>query len=260
MRTTIVFLTATVLIGGFVAPFHLRAQQAGPEYLELLGIAQRALREKKLRNVVTSGSVQPANRVSSIWAKHRFYRKGETWVVDFTSRESAIMRKSNAPEDQVLAKRRPSAFIFSVIGVEPNNKMARVEVRQKLEKDDVPVDPRIDHLVLHINEIFVVVKQETHFRDGAPAHTVESSSLSNVSTGFSAYPVDLPNINLDEGTTIAELPEELRGEVDPKQALEFRSTDLYGRSLSMIWREGDVWPVYVKSPTGIAVLRTERRD
>lgn len=222
------------------------AQEA--EYLTRLGVIQKFAREQKVRGLLGVGENSPARAAVVLGLSRRALVTGESWSSEFFP--------SPSPDDGGEGEpgRKPFHFDFKVTSVD-SNRLARVEVRQNRGLDAVAADPRVDHMVLFLDERFVVVRRETHHRDGRPPVVLLTNGRANMPTGFQAYPIDLPNLSLAEGQPVRDVPAELksRADFDPGKALDFRFSDLYARPLRAIWRDGDAWPIYVSTPAGVSV-------
>lgn len=218
------------------------------DYFKYLGIAQKFAQERKVKGLMAPEA--GAGAIAVLGLRERFYKTGDSWSVAFTP--------SDGPDTQAgqpNAKRVAIYFDYKVSSVDERN-LARIEVRQRLGENETPIDARIAHMVLVVNSQFVTIKKEIHFKDGRAPASIATNGRENISSGFSAYPIDLPSLNTDEGQVLKEVPaalKDLRG-FDPKRALYFEANDLYARPVRSIWRDGDIWPVYVSTPAGISVL------
>ena len=222
------------------------AQEA--DYFKYLGIAQKFTQERKMKGLRTPD--RGAGAIAVLGLGERFYKTGDSWSVAFTP--------SAGPDSAASVKRSPIYFDYKVTSVD-ERKLATIEVRQRLNEKDVPVDARIDYMGLLVNSQFVTLRKEIHFKDGRAPSAVPTNGRENISSGFSAYPIDLPALSGDEGQHLKNVPDELKNVrgFDAKRALDFESSDLYARPVRSIWRDGDVWPVYVSTPAGVSVLVTE---
>lgn len=240
-----------LLVLGLQAPLALAQQDA--DYLKYLKIAQDHATKEKMRGAVTPGSASSA--IAVLGLRQRFYRTGDVWSVAFTPSDNPDVRRSSSPAELVAVKRKPVYFDYKVVDVDAQ-RLARIEVRQRVGENEIAIDQRIDHMILVINPQFVTVRKEIHFRDGRAPATMVTNGQANLSTGFSAYPVDLPTLNSSEGETLREIPSELKkvADFDAKRALDFHASDLYARPVRAIWRDSDLWPVYVKTPAGTSIL------
>lgn len=240
-----------LLVLSLQAPLALAQQEA--DYLKYLKIAQDHATKEKMRGAVQPGSASSA--IAVLGLRQRFYQTGDAWSVAYTPSDNPDVRRSSSPAELVAVKRKPVYFDYKVVGIDAQ-RLARIEVRQRVGENEMAIDSRIDHMILVVNPQFVTVRKEVHFRDGRPAAVMATNGQANVSTGFSAYPVDLPTLNGSEGETLRDVPSELKkiSDFDAKRALDFHANDLYARPVRAIWRDGDLWPIYVKTPAGTAIL------
>lgn len=232
------------------------AQQEA-DYLKYLGAAQKFAQEQKVRGIRQPDS--GASAIAVLGLRQRFYQVGDAWSVAFYPSDNAEVRKSASPADLVSVTRKPVYFDFKVTEVD-GQRAARIELRQRVGEKERPIEPRVDHMVLVVNPSFVTLKKEIHFSDGRAPAVINTNGQANVSTGFSAYPIDLPTLGSDDGETLQDVPAELKklSGFDAKHALDFKSNDLYARPVRAVWRDGDLWPVYVKNSAGTAVLEATR--
>jgi len=235
------------------------AEMQGQDYFTLLGIAAKAVRAQK-NAVPASSEGGPISAVAALGLERRPLQVGEKWRVSFTPSNDSIARMSMDPVDLQESKRNPLFFEFRVTNISQttSGRLAQVEVKQ----DDTQVrkgylaDPRVDSILITLNERFGLVRKEIRYRDGRAPGQFQESPQENVVSGFSAYPIDLPNVSTVSGETLRDIPAALKGriKVDLAHTLDFQFSDLYARPMRAIWQDSDPWPVYVESPAGIAVL------
>lgn len=246
-----------ITVVGLLSTVHALAQ-TDAEYFSRLGAMQKVSAVAKLRALGVADSTQAVRALSMVGLQRRFYEVGQSWSVDFRANESTLARKSGglAVDPTVRTLRRPSRFDYKVLAIDSRLHRASIEVRQHINSDDLPVDPRLERVILTVSEQFVVLAKELFYRDGRAPTTIALNAAGNVPMGFDAYPVDLPDLASREGQPLREVPDELkeRPGLTSARALDFRVNDLFARPVRLIWTEGEVWPVYVQSPAGTAIL------
>jgi hypothetical protein len=178
---------------------------------------------------------------------------------------AALSDLSSAPlsEARNASGRRTKAkssviFDYKVLFVDADKtdkkKGAHIEIRPSksaTKAEDWRADASIESMEITVNRSFVVVHRTLHFRDGRAPVSLATDDVSNISLGFSAFPVDLPNL----GT-----PANLESSDSGEGVTEFKWDDLYARPMQAVWKDGDVWPELVRSPAGTAVLVRTREE
>ena len=252
MRRLCAAVFAAVFTVGTIIPNLAFAQQNPDEYFKLLGITKKFLNDQKVKGIVSGGA---ESAVAVLGLSRRFYEAGETWKVSFTPSDELDRINNGDPQDYVSVPFKATLFEFKVLKVD-SDRVATIEVRQA--KNGAPVDARVDHVVLKINDQFHIVSKQVIYRDAHPSVTLLSNGQENISTGFTAYPIELPNIASTVGVPLKDVPKELKSDV--KGALDFQTQDLYARTIRTIWRDGDVWPLYVKNSAGVSMLLSQSRQ
>ena len=225
-----------------------QAQVEPGQVNEMLGIMQRHLSEVKLRAV--PGARLGDTSTTALKLGQRFYRVGEKWAVRFepTSDPSiaTMARKSILDADsQNPITADPIIYDYAVLAVSGEGN-AKIGITQRLTRPEAKANGLVDHVVLTIGPRFTPVGKEIHYRDGRPPLSIAIAARGNFAMGFDATPTDLPNILTDNGTPV-------RG-LDGAAGLEFTTVDIYGRPVTTLWREGEVWPASVKTTSGTATL------
>jgi hypothetical protein len=212
---------------------------------DMLGIMQKHVQEQKLKRV--PGARLGLASIQTLKLGSRFYQAGQTWSVRFTPNGdpnvAAMVRKVDISSVAEVA-RDAATFDYRVLGFDDAGN-ARISVTQRVGANELRAEPRVDHVVLSVNRKFSPVRKEIFYRDGRAPLTIRYDSGAVTMMGFSAAPIDLPNLDNDDGSEI---------EDGGKKALQFEVMDLYARPVTTIWREGELWPALVKTTAGDAVL------
>lgn len=243
------FFSRTALWGLLVAELALPAsgfaQVDDAMYRDLMSIAQKRVRERQLRRV--PGARLGLGAIQALKLSERFYKPGDAWAVRFTPTSDpavAAMARMESVADVKPVERESSTYDFKVIGL-PDANLARVSVTQRLAPGENRMDPKIDHVVLTMNRRFIPVKKEIYYRNGRPPLAIALDERGPMAMGMEAAPVDMPNLGNDDGTPL----------VDPatgKPGVRFETEDIYGRSVSATWLEGELWPSVVDTTAGTA--------
>jgi hypothetical protein len=230
------------------------AQSSEADYLKLLEVAQKHVRDQRVRELVGSGGGSPAAARAVLGLERRFFAPGNHWTVEVTPNDIVDARKTAEPG--APATREPRNFEFRVLDVDASH-LATIEIRGSDSGPLPAVSLPIEREELVVNDRFVVERKVIHYRDGRPTLELKRGGTRNVASGFDPFPTDLPDLaQAGEGAPLRDVPAELRGAgLDPAKARDFRFSDLYGRPVRAIWRDGDVWPIYVSAPAGTAVVR-----
>jgi len=69
----------------------------------------------------------------------------------------------------------------------------------------------------------------------------------------------------DEAIGTPELPKGLRQvasrsgfRIDPSTTKAFEQDDFFGRGVRILWKQGDPWPAYLKTPQGVSILLSKQ--
>jgi hypothetical protein len=103
-------------------------------------------------------------------------------------------------------------------------------------------------------------------RDGSKDFAAPTDGFHTPVSYLELLPLEAPDLTTalrGEVKELPVLPAELKTIADaqganltinPDRAARFEQDDFFGRSVDAIWRQGDPWPVYLKTVTGTAVL------
>lgn len=250
---------------GLALAITIAAAQDGEEYLRLLSIAQKHVEARKLDEAGRGpdGASRLRNAVAPARFQPRFFLKGESWTVAVSPVDASAMM--SLPGGPVRRARQAQLFECRVADVESAG-LAQVDVRQILGEGESPADARVELVRLVLDRAFTVVRKEVRFRDGTPTRISTRGEGGTLAKGFEAFPAELPPVNETAGSPVEAaalpaLPAELaayaaRFRINPARAVEFRYQDLYARDVRVVWQQGDPWPSYVETPSGISVLLT----
>jgi hypothetical protein len=193
----------------------------------------------------------------------RPYRTGDTWKVAVWAKDSSIMRQTSEPDKMNARQGRGGIFQYEVTAARSQEVDLRVT---QLDAAGAPViDPRVKSIQLRVSAEgggFTPVSKVYQFTTGRKDFTASAEGVHAPVSYLELLPLEAPDLTTalrSEVTTTPELPAELRAmgatlSIDPATSAHFEQDDFFGRSVEAIWRQGDPWPVYLKSANGVAVL------
>lgn len=200
--------------------------QSGRDYLLRLGQMQRYLE--------SSRSFESLASDSPLHLARQFYEPGDKWSVELHLKNQKMARKTeldhlkNNDSTQAI---EVLTFDYHVKKVDSSG-IAHIEVHLRANPQGPFMDHSVDFLVIEVDRSFTVIAKKIHLKDSRTFTALPSA-------GFELYPVDLPNAK------------DLVGQ----NPMEFRSQDLFGRSIRTLWSEGEKWPSRVETTVGVAILR-----
>lgn len=236
---------ATATAGLFLVASAAFAQTDEAQLRQSLEIAAKFAREKKLKQVPVA-RLAPGS-IDLLKLNGKFYHLKDHWTVKFTpNQEVAAMARMAAPDGGEVREGEPSFYEFTVLEVTDEG-LARIEVRPRKDREAWSADRNFDHLVLVMNKRFIPLRKEIYHKGNAqPARVLRFDSGETMASGFEASPLDLPNLGTDDGKPVRDSA----GRV----ALAFDVQDLFGRPVSVLWRQGEMWPAEVRSTAGLATV------
>ena len=259
------------------------AQSDGEYYLRLT-MMQKFARAQKVHALLALDANDPASALSRLGLLRHVFAVGQHWTVQVTPKVDSRGRPPiSSAEPLPAAEPERVLYDFKVLSVVPGSN-ARVEVRERAATSEA-LSSRVDHIVLTLNEQFVVRAKEIHHvnrpahssvrqgatapvdrtstieRQGATAPvdrttTIEFGGEANVALGFEAYPIDLPDLGSAENEPLRDIPKAVAKHlpVAPEHILDFHFNDLFARPVRALWAEGDVWPLYYENTAFTAIL------
>lgn len=258
--------TAIIISSYPIGPRPAHAQQDESDALAV--IVSRHLNAQKERKA--EAARRQIGAIAALKLGEHVYSVGEKWAVAFSPTEDEhtvlMPRKTAGPTATTAvatqAHLKPQLFDFEVTAVDDaGNAQILVRARKTVGQD--PVDARVDSVLLNIDRKFVLTRTEIRYRDGRKPLLVPMNRTENVPLGFSAFPIDLPNLSGLEGVPVThapDLPRSLSDSVGPDfnekahNALDFNTQDMFARPFRAIWAENAPWPVFVQNARGTAVV------
>lgn len=222
--------------------------------------ASRFVEQTRVKEAATALTV-PLQDARQAVSMPRFYRKGDRWVVAVSHASHAFMRKMDDTADEKVLHLDPQYYLFKV--VQSDDLAATIEVAPVTSAFTPVSGSRIEKAVIVISKDLEIASKTVHRRDASVAITSQNPRPSNVSAGFSAMSIVLPEFKRTKPTAVLELntfmPEALteasqRHPIDQKKLVRFNETDLFGRSVRIDWQRGDLWPARVQTTSSYSLL------
>jgi hypothetical protein len=193
-------------------------------------------------------------------------RVGDTWDVAMVRTQSTMMRMTTDPRHLKTPRSRVALFRYTVKDVQSSGETT-IDVTQLREEGFKPVDSRIEHLTLKMNDKTVQTEKKYFARGSEHPIPVAPDGLRSAMTPLELYPLDVPEILSAEKkapATFPQLPEELAllrksraSVVDLSKSIWFEQDDFFGRPVEILWQKGDPWPAYLRTHNGIAILMSK---
>jgi hypothetical protein len=239
-------------------------------YLNALKIAEQKVQRERAApdallstNAVARGDFNALNFRTPNEILGRPLREGDSWDVAMVRTAATMMRMTADPHHLKSPKGRVALFRYTVTEVQDSGEIT-IDVTQLHETGFKPVDSRIEHLKLKMNEKTVQTEKKYFARGVERAISVSPEGLHSSITPLELYPLDIPEILTAERkapSSFPALPEEL-GEIrktrasslDLSKSIWFEQDDFFGRPVEILWQKGDPWPAYLRTHNGIAIL------
>jgi len=228
------------------------------EYQDMLRIAQRKVDRLKALGAGSAGALSTSLVMSVLG---RYYQVGDHWDVLAWQISSTMAAMTSEP---VKYRYHAGKFHYEVIEVKPGNpSQVAVRITQETGASLPAADPRVQWLDLTMTSQFSQDSKIYHFRNQNDYSASPNGVHSNVSI-LELFPLDVPDIYTAERSTpsaLPDLPVEIKDQATAagysaqlSQSSWFDQEDLFGRPVQILWQHGDLWPAYMKTPTGIAIL------
>jgi hypothetical protein len=203
----------------------------------------------------------------------RSYQVGDSWDViawKTTSSIAAPFARHDSVEDNPQSTvGQAGLFHYEVRDVKTgaDGKIV-IRVRQLTELGFVPVDPKVDELILTLNDQLQGQMLQTHKAYHFAGHSelvpVSENGVHSSVSPLELYPLDAPEPESPVETRATQLPilpdpisgiaTRLGWNPQLSKTYQLNQEDFFGRSIEMLWQQGDPWPTYLKTPNGIAIL------
>ena len=191
----------------------------------------------------------------------RYYQVGDVWDVLACKERS---NESAMTSEPVVSHYRCGLFHYEVTDVKPGAEaQVTVHVTQKEGYGLKVADPKVYSLDLTMSDKFAQSKKIYQFTNRG-AFYASPNGVHNSATLLELYPLDVPDIYTAEQLTASELPalppqiqsvaQQAGYSADLSKSAWFEQQDLFGRSVQILWQRGDLWPTYMKTATGTAIL------
>jgi hypothetical protein len=157
-----------------------------------------------------------------------------------------------------------SLFRYTVTGVKTG---LRPEVELEITPLDKNLDPRVEKISIKMNDRLVQNKKVYSIKDKSGAiHQISVSpdGLRSQLSILDLFPLDVPDVSMAEKQTLTHLPalpskmqkmaSQLGYHPDLSHSSWFDQDDFFGRPVEILWQQGDPWPAYLSTTSGVAIL------
>ena len=252
--TFILMLSAVTLL--------LQAQSATgalppDEYEKALHIAQKKVLRENTAAQPGALFAASASRVIG-----RFYQIGDHWDVAVWRLQPTQMRKTSDPEHQKIPATAPLVFRYEVVEVK-TGAAARVVLQVK-QLGANPMDPAVEFLQIELSPQLLQAKKSYQFGARNEVVPVSPEGIRSAMTPLEMLPLDFPNVLTAEQRVadhLPELPEAIRKAAqelgyapDLARSVWFEQDYFFGRPVQALWQHGDLWPAYLRTAYGMAIL------
>jgi hypothetical protein len=229
------------------------------EYLEMLKIAQQKV--TRLKALHAGGNPSALSTSLARTVVGRAYQVGDVWDVIACKERSTMAAMTSEP---VRTSNHCALFHYEVTEVKPGaDPQVKIRVTQKEGYGLKVADNHIDSMELTTSSRFAQSEKLYHLTNHA--HIFASpNGVHTSATPLELYPLDVPEIETAEQmqpSTIPVLPPELQSlatqvgfTAELTHSTWFEQQDLFGREIQVLWQYGDLWPAYLKTPNGTAIL------
>ncbi len=190
----------------------------------------------------------------------RYYSIGDHWDVYAWQLNHSTFPLKRTPLDQNEVG-EGGLFHYEVVqlknGIFPQ---IIVKITQK-----EAIDSRISQLMITFTDQFVQTEKIYHFKGSDQGIPVIANGIRSRISPFELYPLDVPDIETAEQSvpkTLPQLPLQIRKAAeldgykpDLSQSAWFEQDDFFGRPVHVLWQKGNPWPSYIRTQSGIAILK-----
>ncbi len=236
-----------------ISPIRAHAAYSPEEYREALKIAdQEVQRRSPLR--------------THSWGTHQTiptYRVGDRWSVAVIRSDSSAMRMTD--DLSQLRARASGAMIFNYEVTQVIESWKSYVVIRVTQRD--AVDDSFESLELRISPKGKQLEKSYRLKGNKKSVSVSPDSVRSPLTSIESLPLDFPNLTQARVSVPHRLPQlplalsstlSARGDELGARGLGnaqwFESEDFFGRPVQALWRRGELFPAYLKTPQGVAVL------
>lgn len=239
------------------------ADPAQDYYREALRVADQHVQKQKRREA------EGASALSSSLIREllgRYYQVGDRWEVAAAQRISALSRPIVEPGPQRDSVGAVGVFRYEVVEIASGATPQVVLQVTQLAKHGVRVaDPRVQFLRLKMSDA-LRQGQKTYVLAGSGERVdVIPQGIRSGFTSLEFFPLDVPELSdpdvSESVAAVPELPAELSRVAraagwTPKPAAGrwYDQSDFFGRPVRFLWERGKLWPTYLETPQGIAIL------
>jgi hypothetical protein len=256
--TVLTTVLATVLVSQ-IAGASPASDRYENQYKEMLQIAQKKVERVQSLRAQASGSELSTSLVRNVLG--RYYQVGDNWDVLVWQESSNMAAKTSEP---TKVRGRIAEFHYEVVDVKPGvEAQVKVKITQKQDFGLKPLDPSVVSLDLTMSDKFAQSRKVYHFMNARNFAASPNGIHTNVSL-LELCPLDVPDIYTAEQSIPTALPvlpqafqqiaQEAGYSSDLTKSAWFDQEDLFGRSIEILWQHGDLWPAYMKTPGGVAIL------
>ncbi len=249
------------------------------DYFKSLRIADQYVRKLKDRNAAdtpagASGLEARAPRRSDLRSlQGRSYRVGDQWeVIAWRSDKMQVAAMMSSPSDHPPLRQEMAAFRYTVVSV-ADGASGVAEIRiEPIEAYGLALfDPRVKSVTIRTDvKLSQYTKTYVFSVPGVMGMKkevtvpVSADGIRSGITPLELFPIDMPRLEMGDGSRVTKVPElppvllpiakssgyKLRAD----EGSWFEETDFFGRPIQMLWRTGEPWPAYLKTPYGVAIL------
>jgi hypothetical protein len=235
------------------------------EYLAALKIAHQKIERERAAHATRASSENALSSSLLVKLMGRYYRVGDRWDVAAWNFDNPAMRRTSDPTSLQSRPRRGGLFRYEVVEVKNTTEPEVViHVTQLSESGMKPVDPKVEKLILRMNDR-MMQSLKAYQIQGHPGLThVSPTGVRSPVTPLELFPLDVPELFTAVQMTPEKMPElpreiseissRLGVKMNLSQSLWFEQDDVFGRPIQALWERGNPWPSYFRTAHGVALL------
>jgi hypothetical protein len=195
----------------------------------------------------------------------RYYSVGDNWDVASWQIENPAMTPPYSTRKKSDFVGTGCLFHYQVASVKTGFSPEVVIKISQIKSDGFSIaDPKVDYLVLSMNDQTVQSKKEYLLRGNPNPLTVPTNGLHIQISPLESFALDLPEIHTAEKIESFSLPvlpksiqayaERIHFNPDLSKSSWFEQDDFFGRPVQILWEQGNPWPTYLKNSNGVSIL------
>lgn len=271
ISSSIASLALATALAVSALPTPSRADDPYADYLKNLQFAQaKVLRTREAqagRSQEYGSGALSSSQVKMLLG--RSFKAGDSWDVVAYDFYNPMANMTADPGKLQMSLKQGGVFHYEVIDVKnaPTPQVV-LKITQSTDFGLPPVDPKVQNLTLTMSDQMVQSTKAYQIMGHARPLIASSNGIHSSLTPIELFPLDVPEIITALRTRPKSLPElpaplqkiALKAGYQPNlsRCVWYEQDDFFGRPVEILWQQGDPWPSYLKTSSGIAILVRRR--